>query len=233
MDWANKSKKVIVRCHSRPCKRFPCAYLFLSCSQNMLSFRSNPVLRGKWDAWTNCAGMSIEKSMQEYTNLVDSLEPSARRSPSISAGGASNSTSTKITAAPVQHDAPVSVRKQGTLYKQRDLFKGWRPRHFVLQDNFLHYYLEPDDPVPRNTLDLTGCSITTTKSVTVDGVEYFPFVITHPKSKTPYHLSSDSKLDAVRFCFKPCNLQPFFIIILFVNTRKNIYINIQMISLQH
>ncbi len=126
--------------------------------------------------------MSIEKSMQEYVSIVDSLEPGVRNP--------------VVRKSIVNEPAPGSVRKQGTLYKQRDLFKGWRPRHFVLQDNFLHYYLEPDDPAPRNSLDLTGCSVTTSKSVTVEGVEYFPFVITHPKSKNPYNLSTTSKLEA-------------------------------------
>jgi hypothetical protein len=151
--------------------------------------------------------MSIEKSMQEYTNIVDSLEPNARAGTAAVAGAAAGASASsgatsgqKPSASANQVDvSPASMRKQGTLFKQRDLFKGWRPRHFVLQDNFLHYYLEPDDAVPRNTLDLTGCSVTTTKSVFVDGVEYFPFIITHPKSKAPYHLSSDSKLDAVRY----------------------------------
>lgn len=54
-----------------------------------------------------------------------------------------------------------SITRQGTLYKQRDVFKGWRPRHFVLSDYFLQYYIEPDDVLPRNTLDLTGESAVT------------------------------------------------------------------------
>lgn len=66
-------------------------------------------------------------------------------------------------------------------------------RHFVLQDTLLHYYLDADDPVPRKTLELTGCSVVMVKSTFVDGVEYFPFVITHPKSPINYNLSSDSK----------------------------------------
>lgn len=66
--------------------------------------------------------------------------------------------------------------------------------HF--QDCYLHYYLDADEPLPRATLDLTGCNVVTNKSLIVDGVEYFPFTISHPRSKLVYNLSSDSKLDA-------------------------------------
>lgn len=128
----------------------------------------------------SCAGMTMEKAMAEYNQLVSKLEPSTR----------ADLTPSK------RMSVVEGPSKKGILYKQRDVFKGWRPRHFVLQDNFLHYYLEPDDPMPRNTLDLTGCSVTTGKSVTVEGVEYFPFTISHPKAKQTYCLSTDSKLEA-------------------------------------
>lgn len=32
--------------------------------------------------------------------------------------------------------------KKGTLYKKRDVFKGYRPRLFVLDPPILHYYLD-------------------------------------------------------------------------------------------
>ena len=66
-------------------------------------------------------------------------------------------------------------------------------RHFVLQDSLLHYYLDADDPVPRKTMELTGCSVIAVKPTTLDGMEYFPFVITHPKSPITYNLSTTSK----------------------------------------
>lgn len=148
-------------------------------------FSTNVILKSKWDAWTSCAGMPVEKAMQEYISLVEKLEPTVRGSV------APSSDKRKSVIAD-----PGGLKKQGTLFKQRDVFKGWRPRQFILQDNLLHYYLEPDDPAPRNTLDLTGCSITTSKPVSVDGVEYFPFTISHPKSSKPYHLATDSKLES-------------------------------------
>lgn len=85
------------------------------------------------------------------------------------------------------------VSKVGILYKQRDVFKGWRPRKFILVENMLHYFLEPDDPIPRKSMDLSGCSISTVRSARIGEVEYFPFVISHPKSAKSYNLSSDSR----------------------------------------
>ncbi len=123
--------------------------------------------------------MPIEKAMTEFVNTVDLL----RQGTTVDASG-------KVADVP-----PGGIRKAGTLYKQRDVFKGWRPRHFVLQDCFLHYYIDADDPVPRNTMDLSGCSVTTIKSAVVEGVEYFPFVITHPKSTKTYNLSATTKLE--------------------------------------
>lgn len=138
-----------------------------------------------------CKGTTMEDAMNEYVQLVTKLEPTARTN--TTGGGVGMEKQQTLKRGSIVQDG---VSKKGILYKQRDVFKGWRPRHFVLQENFLHYYIEPDDPMPRNSLDLTGCSVATSKSVTVDGVEYFPFVISHPKAKQTYSLSSDSKLEA-------------------------------------
>lgn len=147
--------------------------------------RTNEILRAKWDGWTACTGMAVEQAMKEYISIVDGLEP-----------GVKAPLEKRLSTKNLLAEAPGGIKRKGRLFKQRDHFKGWRPRHFVLQDCFLHYYLEADDPLPRATLDLTGCSVTSSKAVFVDGVEYFPFTISHPRSKATYHLSSDSKLDA-------------------------------------
>ncbi len=68
---------------------------------------------------------------------------------------------------------------------------------FVLQDNFLHYYLEADDAMPKKSMDLCGCSIVPVKAVKLpEGSEFFPFVISHPKSTKTYKLSCDDKEQA-------------------------------------
>lgn len=88
------------------------------------------------------------------------------------------------------------LMKQGTLYKQRDVFKGWRPRHFVLIDNTLTYFIEGEEGTPKGTLALSGCTCVAATPTMSDGVEYFPFVLTHPGNSKPYHLSAISKADA-------------------------------------
>lgn len=121
--------------------------------------------------------------MQEFISTVDGIEASMK-GPSDKALGS------------YVPPPPGGIRKKGLLYKQRDVFKGWRQRYFVLQDSLLMYYLNQDDQVAKNTLDVTGCTVTSVKPVSVDNMEYFPFVITHPKSGVTYNLSSDNKLDA-------------------------------------
>jgi hypothetical protein len=132
--------------------------------------------------------MPVDTAMKEYISIVDGLEPGVKAPLEKKVG-------IKATMGQVAHQ-PGAIRKKGILYKQRDLFKGWRPRYFVLQDCVLHYYLDADEPVPRNTLDLTGCNVVSQKAVSVDGIEYFPFTISHPHSKITYNLSCDSKLEA-------------------------------------
>lgn len=43
---------------------------------------------------------------------------------------------------------------QGKLFKKRDVMYGWRERLFVLQDAFLHYYLSPEDNIPRKSMHI-------------------------------------------------------------------------------
>lgn len=143
---------------------------------------SNTILRAKWESWTSFSGLTIEKAMNEFISIVDQLKSNSGD------GG--------------KADTPGGIRKTGTLYKQRDVFKGWRPRHFVLQDNFLHYYIDSEDPVPRNTMDLSGTTVTSIKSTVVEGVEYFPFVITHPKSTKTYNLAATTKKDTDQWVAK-------------------------------
>jgi hypothetical protein len=90
------------------------------------------------------------------------------------------------------------VIKEGTLYKQRDVFKGWRPRRFVLQEGFLHYYYEQDDVSPRRSMDIAGCKVSAEKSGKFgeNDQELFPFVISHIKASKVYTLAADSKEEA-------------------------------------
>lgn len=82
---------------------------------------------------------------------------------------------------------------EGTMYKQRDVFKGWRSRYFVLDDYFLHYYLKKGDEIPKKSIQVFGSTITVVRSTRVGDVEFYPFVISHPKSTKTYNFSVDSK----------------------------------------
>lgn len=93
-------------------------------------------------------------------------------------------------------DSPTIVPRiimEGIMYKQRDVFKGWRPRYFVLDDFFLHYYLKKGDDLPKKSIQIFGGTVTVVRSTRVGEVEYYPFVVSHPKSTKTYNFSVDSK----------------------------------------
>jgi len=89
-------------------------------------------------------------------------------------------------------EAGGAVRMEGVLYKQRDVFKGWRSRDFVLQGTFLHYYMQKDDITPKKSMDVSGCSVIAVGKTKVGDQTLFPFVISHPSSTKSYNLASDT-----------------------------------------
>jgi hypothetical protein len=133
--------------------------------------------------------MENDKAMLEYVSLIDRLDVGANKDtlPPPDRPNAVRRTSLK----PGQ-----VLMKQGILYKQRDVFKGWRPRNFVLIDNTLTYYVEGEEGTPKGTLALSGCSCAAGTPSRAEGVEYFHFTITHPGNNKPYHLSALSKTEA-------------------------------------
>jgi len=161
---------------------------------------TGPVARAKWEAWNDCRGMDVEKAMQAYIAEVEKLDPKF-----IAAN---------VKESEIKSTMATSVIMEGTLFKQRDVFLGWRPRHFVLQDTFLHYFLDGSDTVPRNTMDLIGATITPVKQTKVGSKEVFPFVISHSKSTICYNLAAETKTEseewikAIRSCAaKPISSQ--------------------------
>ncbi len=95
---------------------------------------------------------------------------------------------TRLQALPVDNSIPST--KEGILYKQRDFVKGWRPRHFVLKSNILHYYLDIDDNDPKKSLDLTGCTIGQAKVTKVNDTDYYALTITQPNTSRSYNIAS-------------------------------------------
>jgi len=155
-----------------------------------LLYSSNTVLRGKWDAWTAYVGMENEKAMLEFISLIDRLDVGGS-SKEATLDRPANNTIRRTSLKPGQ-----MLMKQGILYKQRDHFKGWRPRNFVLIDNTLSYYIDGEDSTPKGTLVLTGCTCAEATPTMADGVEYFHFTLEHPNNSKPYHLSAISTTDA-------------------------------------
>lgn len=97
--------------------------------------------RLKWMAWKKKQGMSREQAMLAYIDQVDLIDEE------LSTGGAALVDATGGNAAIYSSQGlglgasggdlysswEGGVARTGTLYKQRDVFKGWRPRTFVLR----------------------------------------------------------------------------------------------------
>lgn len=49
--------------------------------------------------------------------------------------------------------------RQGVLKALGQKGKDWKPRHFVIKDNFLHYYKKADDTRPDGVIPLEGCAV--------------------------------------------------------------------------
>ena len=93
-------------------------------------------------------------------------------------------------------DKSIPTIKEGTLYKQRDVFKGWRPRHFVLKGTILHYFLEEGNADPKRSLDLRGCTVSQTNLTRVNDTDYFVFIITQTTQTRSYVIAATTKEEA-------------------------------------
>ena len=130
--------------------------------------------------------MPTEKALYGFITLVGKLQAQhdARNvittEKAVAAAGITSPT--KRTSIRLTDAVTGTVLKAGICYKQRDVFKGWRPRHFVLVDYFLQYYIEADDAMPRNTLDLTG--------IVLIMIYYLLYI--HPLSGTYYAYSKST-----------------------------------------
>jgi hypothetical protein len=51
------------------------------------------LLKSEWDAWISCAGIPVEKAMQEYIDIINSLESSARFKTSLEVENENNNPS--------------------------------------------------------------------------------------------------------------------------------------------
>jgi hypothetical protein len=97
----------------------------------------------------------------------------------------------------------IGVLKSGYLFKERDTLKGWRPRYFTLDPDFLHYFLSKEDISPRKSLQIDASVIVTLDSsaatnATTDssGNSLFPFTIRHPGTSLSFRLAARSIVEA-------------------------------------
>jgi hypothetical protein len=92
-----------------------------------------------------------------------------------------------------------TVLHEGILFKKRDHFKGWRPRYFTLDNNFLNYYLDKDDVTARQSIQLCKGTVIEAENSgagkKVGGTVYFAFLISHPNSSKVCKLSTTLKSD--------------------------------------
>ena len=152
--------------------------------------KGNISARGKYDAWNKYKGLSKADAMKKYIDAVQKVDPSFQTdgSNAKSSGGSGGGTT-------LEYKEPRIV-KEGVLFKQKDIFKGWRSRYFVLDETFLHYYADQGDAVPLKSILVLGCTVATVKSTKVGSQEYFPFVISNTKSQKTYNLSVHSQSEA-------------------------------------
>jgi len=128
--------------------------------------------------------MSQEQSMIAFVGMVESIDPGyVRMDGKKSSGGGGGGG---------------ELYKQGTLFKQRDVFNGWRARKFVLQGTQLSYFMEEGDKEPKKVLEVSGSTISPQKPIMVESVEYFPFMIICSASQVAagaksYTLASDNR----------------------------------------
>lgn len=92
--------------------------------------------------------------------------------------------------------------RSGWLLKKRDLFTGWRSRYFKVYIGRVEYFVEPGDPVPRATIDLSCGKVTPAAEIRINGQGRSYQIIVEPKkSEKCFKLASeligeDGKQDA-------------------------------------
>jgi len=139
----------------------------------------NVVLRRKWEAWMDCKGLSQDQAMKAYIQLVVEIDPTYKPLEGTAA------------ALPPADGIQVALSKTGTLYKQRDHIKGWRPRKFVLQETLLSYYIDEQDLQPKAQIDVSGNKVTLGASIKIPPSEddFATFTLSLPTMTKPYVLA--------------------------------------------
>jgi len=120
--------------------------------------------------------------MKAYIQLVIEIDPDYQPFPPMDVLDADSAT----------------VYKTGMLHKQRDHFKGWRPRKFVLENSLLSYFVEEKDSQPKKTVDISGSKVSLSGPVKGPADEDLTsFTLSHPNMLKAYVLAcSAADLDS-------------------------------------
>lgn len=180
---------------------------------------TSEAIRDKWKAWKAVSWMTQEQAIYKYIELLQQIDPSWKCPHQLDFSSVGTNGTTPSNRPPANGPAsapdvpPASSPSggarepplfsgvlEGVLYKERDYMKTWRPRHFRLEDQMLHYYLDANDPAPRKSLLLANCTITPLPDMvntsTGDGDPqkntFFAFMISHPENSKSYKLAATS-----------------------------------------
>lgn len=151
--------------------------------------KGNISARGKYEAWNSYQGLPKVEAMKKYIEALQRVDPS------FQTDGGSSAPRASFSGAALENKEATIV-KEGILFKQKDIFKGWRSRYFVLDTAFLHYYANKGDVIPLKSILVLGCTVATVPSTKAGSQEYFPFVLANHKSQKTYNLSVHSEAEA-------------------------------------
>ena len=138
-------------------------------------------------------GRSNTPAKNDEVNRDTSISQSTRESDSSIRNTSSSATSGLYTHG--KRSSITSCQKEGILFKQRDVFKGWMPRYFVLAGSFLHYYMKSDDATPKKTMEISGCNVTNAKQIKVGKKIYYSFCISHASAPDTYNLAGENEIE--------------------------------------
>ncbi|CAN0236652.1 unnamed protein product, partial [Phaeothamnion confervicola] len=124
---------------------------------------SRPGARARWRAWLSYKGTTKADAMQMFVREVAILEDAAAAAASSSSSGSGGGAIAGVVdGGAIAGVVDGGMIAGGILWKQRDFVKGWRPRHFVLEDakeGRLVYRINEADATERGCLSLAGARL--------------------------------------------------------------------------
>ena len=120
--------------------------------QDFVAYLGFSITVGCW--FSQLLTLTEKKKKKKTRETVTGRSQRAVSAERVSRESASRRPSNMQTTTHIISQKPPPVLREGLLYKQRNHFKGWRSRWFVLDNQFLHYYLEKEDMASRNSIQI-------------------------------------------------------------------------------